>query len=147
MRVTEIKQIKFSHQCYDNPIYLSWLNVYGGREYWLFGKVQDKGVNTSVNDTFEPIVNDITNARGYFEESSRNATPTITLYANLDIEDIEGVKTVLYSANVEMLISESPITWQNVRPQVGSFKLYATNQTSATMSFTIELPKVNIQGQ
>ena len=147
MRVTEIKQIKVSHECYDNPIYLSWLNVYGGREYWLFGKVQDKGLNTSVNDTFEPIVTNNTTSRGYFEESSRNATPTLTLYANLDIEDIEGVKTVLYSANVEMLISESPLTWQNVRPQVGSFKLYATNQTSATMSFTIELPKVNIQGQ
>jgi len=147
MVITEIKTVKVDSNCYDNPVYLSWLNVYGGREYWLFGNVQDKGLSTSVNETFEPIIDDITNARGYFEETSRNSTPNMTLYANLDIEDIEGVKTLLYSANVEMLVNENPIKWQNVRLQIGSFKLYATNQTTATISFTIELPKVNIQGQ
>ena len=147
MRVTEIKNIKISHECYNNPIYLSWLNVYGGREYWLFGKVQDYGLNTSVNETFEPIVQDNSIARGYSVESSRNANETITLYSNLDIEDVKGVKSILYSTNVEMLISESPLVWQNVRPQIGTFKTYSTNETKSKLSFTIELPRINIQGQ
>jgi len=147
MRVTEIKQIKVSNECYDNPIYLSWLNVYGGREYWLFGKVQDKALITSVGDTYEPTVIDNTNVRGYFEETTRGAKNTLTLYANLDTEDIEGVKSLLYSVNVEMLVSENPIKWQNVKPQVGSFNLYSTNETSSIISFTIELTKLNIQGQ
>jgi len=146
-RITEIKNIKISDNCYDNPVYLSWINVYGGREYWLFGRVQDKGLDTSVVDTYEPNLTDITNARGYIEETSRGGVDNMTLYANLDIEDIEGVKTLLYSPNVEMLISQSPLKWQRVRPRVGSFALYSTNETKSQLSFTIDLPKQNIQVQ
>jgi len=113
----------------------------------LFGRVQDKGLDTSVVDTYEPNLTDITNARGYIEETSRGGVDNMTLYANLDIEDIEGVKTLLYSPNVEMLISQSPLKWQRVRPRVGSFALYSTNETKSQLSFTIDLPKQNIQVQ
>lgn len=147
MRVTEIKTIKVSHECYENPIFLSWLNVYGGREYWLFGKVQELGLNTNVLQTFEPNITDITNARHLVDETGRTANKTMTLYANLDLEDIAGVQTLLYSVNVEMLISQSPLKWLQVRPQIGSFKVGRTNETKAQLSFTIELPHINIQGQ
>lgn len=147
MIVTEIKNIKIDHSCYDNPIYLSWLNVYGGREYWLFGKVQERGLNTNVLETFEPTLKNITTSRGLVEETGRVANETLTLFSNLDIEDVKGVQTILYSANVEMLISESPLKWRAVRPQVGSFKVGRTNETKVQLSFTIELPHINIQGQ
>lgn len=146
-RCTEIKNVKISENCYDNPVYLSWINVYGGREYWLFGRVQDKGLDTSISETYEPNLTNITTARGYVEETTRGGVDTMTLYANLDTEDIDGVKTLLYSPNVEMLVSQSPITWQRVRPRVGSFNLYSTNQTKNQISFTIELPRQNIQVQ
>jgi hypothetical protein len=146
MRVTEIKTIKIDRECKDNPVFISWLNTYGGREHWLFHKVQTKGIVTQNAGNYESYISDLTNARGQITDISKNATPLLIVNATVDIEDIEGIKTMLYSPCVEWLVSESPIKWQTVRPQVGSFKLYDTNELQATIQITLELPYINIQG-
>jgi len=146
MRVTEIKTIKIDRECKDNPVFVSWLNTYGGREHWLFHKVQTKGIVTQNAGNYESYISDLTNARGQITDISKNATPLLIINATVDIEDIEGIKTMLYSPCVEWLVSESPIKWQTVRPQVGSFKLYDTNELQATIQITLELPYINIQG-
>jgi hypothetical protein len=146
MRVTEIKTIKIDRECKDNPVFISWLNTYGGREHWLFHKVQTKGIVTQNAGNYESYISDLTNARGQITDISKNATPLLIINATVDIEDIEGIKTMLYSPCVEWLVSESPIKWQTVRPQVGSFKLYDTTDMQATIQITLELPYINIQG-
>ena len=146
MIVTEIKTIKIDRECKENPIFISWLNTYGGREHWLFSKVQTKGLVTQNNGSFETYISDLSNSRGQINDISKNATPLLIINAYVDIEDIEGIKTMLYSPCVEMLISESPIKWNPVRPQVGSFKLYDTSDLKATIQITLELPYINIQG-
>lgn len=146
MRVTEIKTIKIDRECKDNPIFISWLNTYGGREHWLFHKVQTKGIVTQNDGSYEPYISDLTTARGQIVDISRNAMPLLIVNATVDIEDIEGLKTMLYSPCVEMLVKENPITWQTVRPQVGSFKLYDTTDVRATIQITLELPYIFIQG-
>jgi hypothetical protein len=146
MRVTEIKTIKIDRECKDNPVFVSWLNTYGGREHWLFHKVQTKGIVTQNDGNYESYISDLTNARGQITDISKNATPLLIINATVDIEDIDGLKTMLYSPCVEWLVSESPIKWQTVRPQVGSFKLYDTTDVRATIQITLELPYINIQG-
>jgi hypothetical protein len=146
MRVTEIKTIKIDRECKTNPVFLSWLNTYGGREHWLFDKVQTKGLVTQNNGSFETYISDLANSRGQINDISKNATPLLIINATVDIEDIEGIKTILYSPCVEMLVSENPIKWNTVHPQVGSFKLYDTNDLKATIQITLELPYINIQG-
>lgn len=146
MRVTEIKTIKIDKECKENPVFISWLNVYGGREHWLFHKVQTKGLVTQNAGSFETYVVDLAEARGQITDISKNAIPLLIINAYVDIEDVEGVKTLLYSPCVEMLVSESPIKWQTVRPQVGSFKLYDTGDLKANIQITLELPYINIQG-
>ena len=146
MRVTEIKTIKIDRECKDNPVFVSWLNTYGGREHWLFHKVQTKGIVTQNDGNYESYISDLTNARGQITDISKNATPLLIINATVDIEDIDGLKTMLYSPCVEWLVSESPIKWQTVRPQVGSFKLYDTTDMQATIQITLELPYINIQG-
>lgn len=146
MIVTEIKTIKIDRECKENPVFISWLNTYGGREHWLFSKVQTKGLITQNAGNFETYISDLSNSRGQISDISRSATPLLTVNALVDIEDIEGLKTMLYSPCVEMLVNENPITWQTVRPQVGSFKLYDTTDIRATMQITLELPYINIQG-
>jgi hypothetical protein len=146
MRVTEKKTIKIDRECKENPVFVSWLNTYGGREHWLFHKVQTKGIVTSNAGTYEPYISDLTIARGQITDISKNATPLLIVNATVDIEDIEGLKTMLYSPCVEMLVSENPIMWQTVRPQVGSFKLYDTTDVRATIQITLELPYIFIQG-
>jgi hypothetical protein len=146
MIVTEIKTIKIDRECKDNPIFISWLNTYGGREHWLFHKVQTKGLVTQNNGSFESYISDLSNSRGQINDISKNAIPLLIINAYVDIEDIEGIKTMLYSPCVEMLVSESTIKWNTVRPQVGSFKLYDTSDLKATIQITLELPYINIQG-
>ena len=146
MRVTEIKTIKIDRECKENPVFISWLNTYGGREHWLFHKVQTKGLITQNAGSFESYISDLSTVRGQITDISKNATPLLTVYCTVDIEDIEGIKTMLYSPCVEWLVKENPITWQTVHPQVGSFKLYDTTDLKATMQITLELPYINIQG-
>jgi len=146
MIVTEKKTIKIDRECKENPIFISWLNTYGGREHWLFHKVQTKGIVTQNAGTYESYISDLSNSRGQINDISKNATPLLIINAMVDIEDIEGIKTMLYSPCVEWLISQAPIKWQTVRPQVGSFKLYDTTDLKATIQITLELPYINIQG-
>ena len=146
MRVTEKKTIKIDRECKVNPVFVSWLNVYGGREHWLFSKVQTKGLITQNAGSFETYIVDLATSRGQITDISKNAVPLLTVNCTLDIEDIEGVKTMLYSPCVEILVSETPITWQTVHPQVGSFKLYDTNDITSSLQITLELPYINIQG-
>lgn len=145
MRVTEIKTIKIDRECKENPVFISWLNTYGGREHWLFHKVQTKGLVTQNAGSFESYISDLSNSRGQINDISKNAIPLLIINAMVDIEDIEGIKTMLYSPCVEMLVSENPIKWNTVRPQVGSFKLYDTGDLKATIQITLELPYINIQ--
>lgn len=146
MIVTEKKTIKIDRECKTNPVFISWLNVYGGREHWLFSKVQTKGLITQNAGSFETYILDLAETRGQISDISRNATPLLTVNCTCDIEDIEGIKTLLYSPCVEMLVSENPIKWQTVRAQVGSFKLYDTNELKSSLQITFELPYINIQG-
>jgi hypothetical protein len=146
MIVTEIKTIKIDRECKENPVFISWLNTYGGREHWLFHKVQTKGLITQNAGSFETYISDLSTSRGQINDISKSATPLLIINAYVDIEDIEGIKTMLYSPCVEMLVSESPIKWNTVRPQVGSFKLYDTSDLKATIQITLELPYINIQG-
>jgi hypothetical protein len=146
MRVTDIKTIKIDRECKENPVFVSWLNVYGGREHWLFHKVQTKGLVTQNAGSFETYIVDLAETRGQITDISKNAIPLLIINAYVDIEDVEGIKTLLYSPCVELLVSENPIKWQTVRPQVGSFKLYDTSDLKATIQITLELPYINIQG-
>jgi hypothetical protein len=108
--------------------------------------VQTKGLVTQNNGSFESYISDLSNSRGQINDISKNAIPLLIINAYVDIEDIEGIKTMLYSPCVEMLVSESTIKWNTVRPQVGSFKLYDTSDLKATIQITLELPYINIQG-
>lgn len=149
MRITEKKTIKIDRECKVNPVFISWLNTYGGREHWLFHKVQTKGLVTQNNGTYEPYTEALSIERGQIADISRSAMPLLIVNAVVDIEDIEGIKTMLYSPCVEMLGKPNVglMLWQTVRPQVGSFKLYDTTDVRATIQITLELPYINIQGQ
>jgi len=146
VRVTEKKTVKVDGACKESPVYITWLNVYGGREHWLFSKVQTKGLITQNNGSSETYVSNISTARGFRNDISKIARPLLTVNAMVDIEDIEGIKTLLYSPSVEMLVGQDPVKWQTVYPQVGSFSLYNTRQTKATIEITFELADINIQG-
>lgn len=149
-RVTEKKKILIDHNCVENPVYLNWLGGSGGRNYWLFKTRQQYGLTTSIKGQFEPYQDDIENAQGYSFETGRDATPRLIVGAVVDRASAEGIKTLLYSPNVLMLMnpntwsSEGPI-WQVVKPLPATFNLWPTDATRVELEFSIDLPKINVQ--
>lgn len=150
MIVTEKKIIKIDTECKENPIFISWLNTLGGREHWLFHKVQTEALVTSEAGTFEPFREDIEIARGNILDLSIDATPKLVVFALPDTEDLTGLKTIMYSPMVEILMNPStwetdgPV-WQIVRPEKGSFKIIDTNQVRNTLEITFTQPYINVQ--
>lgn len=145
MIVTEKKVVKIDRNCKTNPVFLTWINSLGGREFWLFHKVQTKGITVSENGDFEKTIQDLETARGQISVFSKTAVPQMIIGANVLIEDLEGIKSVLHSVKVEMLIN--PLTWQtdgpkwrHVEPAPGSFKLYNTNQVRNDIEITLDFP-------
>jgi hypothetical protein len=152
MDVTETKTIKVDTDCKQNPVFISWLNTYGGREHWLFHKVQINGLVTINGQEFEKDITDLENATSKTEILSKDAVPQLIVNAYVDIEDLEGIKTMLYSPCVEMLMNidtwevEGP-KWLRVEPSPGSFPLYNSLQSKALIEITFNLPYINIQSQ
>lgn len=155
-RVTEKKHIDIDHSCVSNPVYLNWQGTNGGRNYWLFKTVQTRGLNVTVEGTFEVYQTDIENAQGDVQDLERTARPRLTIGAKVPISKLLGLEKVLYSINVLMLMNPGtwetagpggtpkPI-WQIVRVVPGTFKLNDTDEKFHTLELTIELPAINIQ--
>lgn len=150
--LTETKTIKVDNKCKESPVFISWLNTLGGREHWLFHKVQTHQIDTSDNGFFIKPNEILENATGNVFDISANANNVIIVNALIDIEDINGLKTMLYSPCVEMLYNiktwqtEKP-KWINVHVVKGSFKLYQTNQNKNVIEIQLQLPNINIQTQ
>lgn len=138
--------------CAENPVYLNWLGTDGSRNFWLFKKRQTISIDTNVNVTFEPIVSDLAIQRHDVLELERTSDNLITCTAIVPLNKIEGIKTMLHSLNVLMLVN--PDTWQDsvpiweaVRPVTGTFALYNTDERFTTIQFTIQRISTNIQSR
>lgn len=147
MIVTEKKIVKIDRSCKTNPVFITWLNQLGGREFWLFHKVQTKALETSEAGDFEPYISDLEEARGNLFDLSVDSIPRLIVGASVDVEDIEGIKTMLNSVSVELLMNPDSwetegCKWRTVRPQKGSFKLYDTDQIRNTIEITLNLPSI-----
>ena len=152
MIITEKKYIKIDRTCKENPVFVSWINEKGGREHWLFHKVQTVGLDTFSKGDFEPYQEDIENSRGQIVDFGKLAVPKLVVNAYVSIEDVEGIKTLLYSPCVEMLMNpltfnntNTPPIWQTIVPNAGSVKLYATNELNTIIEITFSRPYINNQ--
>jgi hypothetical protein len=140
--LTETKQIKINQTCLERPLAVSWLNTLGGREHWVFSYNQIHTLDTQSGATYQPNIDNLETARTNIFDLQKFAQPKISVGANVDIEDIEGLKTILYSICVEIQTAQG---WIGVRPETGSFKILETKDTKATIEMTFVLPDINIQ--
>jgi hypothetical protein len=157
-RITEKKKIDIDGTCVDNPVYCNWLNTRGGRDYWLFRNMQVKQVNVGTPRQAEPYQDDIENSIGYIVELEKEATPQMVVGAHVPIEKIEGIKGMLYSKDVLVLMNPGtwqtdgpggtpkPV-WQNWRVLPGSYRLYDTDNKSGSIEITLIQPFINIQAE
>lgn len=73
--LTERKIIKIDNSCYSEYIYLSWLNPYGGYDYWLFTGAKEIGTDIlNVSETKKNIISDFPNSIGEYADTIRHET-------------------------------------------------------------------------
>lgn len=151
-RITEIKEIDVNTECVDNPVYLKWLNTQGGYSQWLFGKRQTKIIQTAVDGEYISDVDDLENSIGGEEYMGTNVQPAMIIGADLPIEKMDGIKGLLMSPKVLMLMNpdtweDEGAIWQRVRIQRGSFVILYTDETRHKIEMTVYQPKINIQSE
>lgn len=148
MIVTEKKRIKIRSICNNNPVFFTWFDSKGGLNQWLFYKTQTEVLTTAVNNDFEPRITDLETARGHVFDLSIDAQPSMVVFANVDIEDIEGLKTMFHSNSVEVLMNPATwevdgAIWQSYRVNPKSFQLYNTDEYTTDVEVTLLKPYIN----
>jgi hypothetical protein len=152
LEITEVFAINYDKKCKDNPICLNWLGTDGSRNVWVFERLQTIGIDVQLNASYEKYIDDLETSQGSIVDLERTAKPSISMGGQIEIENIEGLKTLLYSIDVLMLVNPTTwqsegVKWQKVRVVPASFKLYDTDQTTAEFQLTIQLENINIQTQ
>jgi len=153
MIITEIKKVRFNDECVDNPVFIAWLNSVGAWNHWLFSRTQIISFTSGGEVTFENPVDDLENAESFEEVISLIAGKGMILgRTNLDRNDIEFIKTIIFSTKVQVLAN--PDTWETegpewitVIPSRGRFPLIETGEPRADISLTITFPEIKTQTQ
>lgn len=150
MIITEVKTIKYDTYCKKNPVFITWLNTLTGWEQWLFDTTYIDGLTTARSETFEGYIQDLQTANSKVRDVQMSAQSSITVFGLVPKEDIQGLKTVLYSLSCKMLLN--PLTWQTegvkfmtVRPQPGSFQILDQRETHVQIEIVFDLPYLNTQ--
>lgn len=152
MIITETKTIKYDSNCKRNPVFVSWLNTIGGREHWLFDHTQIESLTTSRNGTFENYIQNLATARGKTKDFQMNASPQLTVFAWVDDEDVDGLMTLTYSLDVEMLLNPESwetdgLKWMKIRPLPGTFQIRDKRKDTSLIEITFDLPYINTQSR
>lgn len=141
--ITERRAITISRDCYDNPVYLAWKGSEGGWNYWLFGGDQKVNNDTGANGEFEKNISDLETADTKVDWLNKTSKPSMQLGANgVPLSNLEGIRGLMESVKVQMLVSTSPIKWQTVQVRPGSLS-YQTKFNKFDVDLVIDLPYRN----
>lgn len=150
--LTEVKIIDIDNSCVDSPVYLKWLNVKGGYSQWLFGKRQTKLIQTAIDGEYVSNIEDLENSIGGEEFLGTDVQPAMIVGADVPVIKMDGIKGLLMSPKVLMLMNPDTwetegVIWQRVRIQRGSYIVLHSDETRNKIEFTIYQPKINIQAE
>lgn len=145
MILTVKQRVKVDQACYDNPLYLAWLNELAGWSYWLFQKNQLNTYQTGSEKLYAVDFEDLENSESQEEVLTLESVRKITMGADgLTLNDVKLIGTMLDSVKVQMLTN--PTTWQADGPdwltvfvERGSFMVYETEPSKHRIEFTIRL--------
>lgn len=143
--ITEKKRIKIGESCTTDPVYLTWLNEYGGSSFWLFKKIDKKIIDTSSEGYHEKYLSSLI-AQGNDSITRKTVELSLILGARIEQTDTDGMNGLFKSPKVKMLNltkwnADSTIEWTDVRIKDGSMIYYDNNNSYITLEFEILLPK------
>jgi hypothetical protein len=143
--MSESLDVEIDQTCYDNPIYLRFLNSAGYYSYWLFHTMQEYVDDTSKEELFEPYVEDLETAETNIEVMSKEVQESIEIGAeHLTFQQATALRDLARSVHVQMYngLDENDLPkWLTVRVQTGSFMIKQTDETRSSIKLTIYPPK------
>lgn len=150
--ITEVLTVKVKEGCGDNAVYLCWLNVIGGYDYWLFNKFQEQKLGTKLGTKFTSNISDFETALGVDNIVGKDSDEELMVATSIELEDISGMKGLFESTAVYQLMN--PLTWETDTPswrrviiKAGSLLTFKTNKAYYDIKFTLSLPKRFTQQQ
>lgn len=152
MIITELKNIKISRECVDNPIFLNWINKQGGHSYWLFNRMNSNFTKTTNGNFYEKFVSDLENTQINFGMVDKKVQHTIKVGANVDVTDMDGIRGLFESPKILMLTNPTTWTvdgakWQSVAIDDGTLLYFKTKTQRFDIEFDIILPMIYTQSE
>jgi hypothetical protein len=142
-RVTQVQRIRVRRDCPTNPVYLAWANPHGGWSYWLFSGRKFTTLDTFDAKYIERWAWDIEQQDTKLDTMSKAAGEKLLVAAvDLDEHDMATLRTLITSVKVQLLVSQSPIKWQTVTIEPGSWSVKDTHGL-VDVEITIVLPTYN----
>lgn len=134
---SETKTIKVNQTCYNNSIYLTWLNYLGGMDSWLFTADKDFGIEIENVETAEKNIfidwdNSYEGNKIKYDIKRVSRENILVRSQNLTISQISAIK----------YIKTSPLVmWdgKNVSVDSSGFTVYSETDKLYTISFTITM--------
>lgn len=124
--------IEYDDECYTNGVYLCWLNTLGGFDYWLFHTAYAENINVDDPIVAKRFITDWENQGTQKDIVSKNAQKSLVIGAdNLRVDQLIGLRDLLYSKRVMMLMNADEFT----DDRFGAIELNPWSYTSCGQSF------------
>lgn len=99
--VTEVLTVDVVDRCFNNPIYLCWINELGGWDYWLFEGGQAFAINSSNAKEYERALFDLSESEGRVFTVNKQAAEVVRLAAaNVTEQQANGISGIFSSPRI-----------------------------------------------
>lgn len=145
--ISEKKRVSVDRSfCEEPTVYLKWLNLLGGWDYFLFKYRAEHSINVSGAVFIDREIYDYSINTATEDVLSKQAQETIKVGANgLTAEQMRTVTGIMYSNKVYLMSSGNPVEWLPVVTEGKGSTLYDTRDGFGDFELTIKLPSLNIQ--
>lgn len=143
--ISEPILIKVKRPCDNDPyIFLKWVNLLGGYDYYRFGYMQARSLSVTNHTVVSRTVFNWETDNTIFDVVKKSAIRRRQFGAN-DLKDLAGIESLPMSTKVLFLNSSNK--YMTVELISGTFEQGTSRDRQFSVNFAINLPEVNIQRQ
>lgn len=100
-RITEIKTVEIRDCEYGSPFFVSWLNILGGWDSWLFDRKQTYELEVSDMETYAPGYSDLSMLKGNLSTLRMKAKQVVTVGCEGELNsNIKGLAEIILSEKI-----------------------------------------------
>lgn len=133
--------------CYENRVYIKWINSFGDYDYWLFSKKPDIDRQTKSLGSLENDFNDFSQTTSPFEQIGVTGDDTLTVYDTLDSNDMVYIEDMLLSPKVYLFTGlpnqeSSHLDWIEVSKKANTTQIASRKNNTLQFKLDLEMPEL-----